>query len=102
MSTRCKRNVTDGALAAEELENPQEARIHKRRRDDEVFLTPSPSFRVSPTQMKRATFDDVEQESFRFDRIRPTEGKCCMYTKFFSFNESITLLVDLMSNSSNR
>jgi hypothetical protein len=102
MSTRWKRNFAEGALAAEELENPQEgARIHKRRRDDEVFLTPSPASRVSPTQMKSATFDDVEQETFRFDRMRPTEGKCCIYAKVFSFNESITLLDDLMRNRSN-
>jgi hypothetical protein len=103
MSPGWKRNFTDdGALSAEELENPQGARIFKRRRDNDVALTPSHSSRISPTQMKRATFDDVERETFRFDRIRPTEGKCCIYTKFFSLNESITLLVDLMSNSSNR
>jgi hypothetical protein len=71
------------ALAAEELETPQGARIHKRRRDDDAALTPSHSYRVSPTQMKRATFDDLDQETFRFDRIRPTEGKCCVHEILF-------------------
>jgi hypothetical protein len=81
MSTRWKRNFTDGALPAEELENPQGARnIQKRRRDDDVALTPSHS---SPTQMKRATFDDLEPETFRFDWIRPTEGKCCVHKILF-------------------
>jgi hypothetical protein len=99
MSTRWKGNITDRGLAAEELENP---RTCKRRRDDDVSMTLSHSSRVSSTKKKGAKFGDLEQETFRFDRIRPTEGKCCIYAKVFSFNESITLLVDLMRNSSNR
>ncbi len=92
-----KRQGTTGAKEFENLN--KEARNTKRRRCDDSALTSSHPARVSPTENKRVTSDEM-QETLRFDiRQRSTEGKCSFWSSLSS-TENLTCCLGCVSSSS--
>ncbi len=90
-----------GPTRAKDFENlNKEARNTKRRRCDDFALPSSRPSGVPPTENKRVTSDEMQEEIIPFDiRQRSTEGKCSFWSSL-SFIKSLTCCLGCVMSSS--